>query len=227
MTKRPIYLSRHGIAPCPECGVHVRVGGQVLETECPFCGHSFAVVVADDNRSLRLMGRSAVIGLALLGMPACLDDENGTTDDVADVANDLADANAQDGQNIEVQPVYGAPVDIQQPDAGPPDIQQGEDAPPQDMYGLPADVQDPPETMPADDVVISEVYGDTPDIPDVEKPDTVIEDDGPGAVDVPVAPLYGLPVDVVTLDDIKPETVDAQDVGPQPEYGVPNDVVGD
>lgn len=124
---KKLWLSRDGLMPCPSCGAHIRAASGA--TTCPFCEQAVQRPTSTPTVG-RLAGRSAILGAALLGLSAC-DPDSTDTDTVT-----------QDAMTTEVQPVYGAPADVQpSTDNGAPDIQV------QPVYGAPADAGPMPDVQ--------------------------------------------------------------------------------
>ena len=131
---RRIKVTRHGLTTCPSCTSHIRVAAVLSETSCPFCGTALSVSAVEDKGGLLqsltssiIAGRSSLLVASLLsmgGMAACESDSTNNNPDVV--------------QDINVQPVYGAPADVVM-DTEPP-----QDVPDQPLYGaVPDDVPIP------------------------------------------------------------------------------------
>ena len=209
----PIRISRSRMTACPACSRHIRVAEKLDETQCPFCGVDLKSAVHDARTSTLTRLRDGI--------------SSGT----GVIAASLASASLVVACSTEQQatPVYGVAPDAIQSDSNAADSGSTTDT-------TVADTTSSTDTSAAADIPIGPLYGlPAPDatsdagVSDSGTSDSGTTDavplDAQPAEDVPVMPLYGMPApDTSSNQDAGSDTldaIDAVDVTPQPEYGIP------
>ena len=204
----PIRISRSRMTACPACSRHIRVAEKLDETQCPFCGVDLKTAVHEARTSTLTRIRDGI--------------SSGT----GVLAASLAGASLVAACSTEPQttPVDGDAPDVIQSDSNAADSGSTTDTATTDTTVV--DTTTTTDTTTAADIPIMPMYGlPAPDATsDVGVTDTTELDSKP-AEDVPVMPLYGMPApDTSSNHDAGSDTldaVDAVDVTPQPEYGIP------